>query len=155
VDGFYGAAMGGAPDAAARRRLDLSEKDVLEVVRRMRDDYNVDASRIYLIGHSMGAIGTWHLAAKYPDLWAAVGPFSGAGSPASVASMKGIPQIVVHGDADPTVNVSGSRNMVAEMKRLGVPVTYIEVPGGNHSDVVVPNMPKVFEFLAAQRRPKT
>ncbi|HSP91153.1 MAG TPA: PHB depolymerase family esterase [Vicinamibacterales bacterium] len=155
VDGFYGAAMGGAPDAATRRRLELSEKDVLEVVRRMRDDYNVDPSRIYLIGHSMGAIGTWHLAAKYPDLWAAIGPFSGTGSPASVASMKGLPQIVVHGDADPTVNVAGSRNMVAEMKRLGVPVTYIEVPGGNHSNVVVPNMPKVFEFLAAQRRPRT
>ena len=152
VDGFYGATMGGAPDAAMRRRLELSEKDVLEVVRLMRAHYNVDPGRIYLIGHSMGAIGTWHLAAKYPDLWAAVGPFSGTGTPASVERMKGIPQIVVHGDADPTVPVSGSRNMVAEMKRLGVPVTYIEVPGGNHSDVVVPNLPKVFEFLAAQRK---
>ena len=42
--------------------------------------------------------------------------------------------------------------MVAEMKRLGAEVTYIEVPGGNHTDMVVPNMPKVFEFLAAQRK---
>ena len=155
VDGFYGATLGGAPDAAMRRRLELSEKDVLEVVRLMRAHYNVDAERIYLIGHSMGAIGTWHLAAKYPDLWAAVGPFSGTGSPAAVERMKGIPQIVVHGDADPTVNVSGSRNMVAEMKRLGIEVTYIEVSGGNHTDVVVPNLPKVFEFLAAHRRPRT
>ena len=155
VDGFYGATLGGAPDAATRRRLELSEQDVLEVVRRMREHYNVDPDRIYLIGHSMGAIGTWHLGAKFPDLWAALGTFSGTGSPASVERMKAIPQIVVHGDADPTVNVSGSRNMVAEMRRLGVDVTYIEVPGGNHSDVVVPNMPKVFEFLAAQRRPRT
>ncbi|MFO7692201.1 MAG: PHB depolymerase family esterase, partial [Vicinamibacterales bacterium] len=152
VDGFYGATLGGAPDAATRRRLELSERDVMEVVRLMRTHYNVDPARIYLIGHSMGAIGTWHLAARYPDVWAAVGPFSGTGNPASVERMKGIPQIVVHGDADPTVNVAGSRNMVAEMKRLGVPVTYIEVPGGNHSDVVVPNMPKVFAFLAAQRK---
>jgi dipeptidyl aminopeptidase/acylaminoacyl peptidase len=66
--------------------------------------------------------------------------------------MKAIPQIVVHGDADPTVNVSGSRAMVAELKRLGAEVTYIEVPGGNHTDVVVPNLPKVFEFLAAHRK---
>ena len=42
VDGFYGATMGGAPDAAMRRRLELSEKDVLEVVRLMRAHYNVD-----------------------------------------------------------------------------------------------------------------
>jgi poly(3-hydroxybutyrate) depolymerase len=152
VDGFYGSPIGGANDAAARRRLELSEKDVLEVVRLMREQYNVDQSRIYLIGHSMGAIGTWFLGAKYPDLWAALGLFSGTGNPGSVANMNGIPQIVVHGDADPTVNVAGSRVMVAEMKRLGVDVVYIEVPGGNHTDVVVPNLPRVFEFLAAHRK---
>ena len=33
--------------------------------------------------------------------------------------MKGIPQFVVHGDADNTVNVSGSRNMVAALKKAG------------------------------------
>ena len=32
--------------------------------------------------------------------------------------MKHIPEVVVHGDADNTVPVSGSRNMVAEMKKL-------------------------------------
>jgi poly(3-hydroxybutyrate) depolymerase len=152
VDGFYGATLGGSPDAPARRRLELSEKDVLEVVRLMREHYNVDPARIYLIGHSMGAIGTWHLGAKYPDLWAALGPFSGIGSPASAERMKAIPQIVVHGDADPTVNVSGSRDMVAALKRAGAEVTYIEVPGGNHTDVVVPNLPAVFDFLAAHRK---
>jgi hypothetical protein len=42
--------------------------------------------------------------------------------------------------------------MVAEMRRLGTEVTYIEVPGGKHSDVVVPNLPAVFDFLAAHRK---
>ena len=151
-DGFYGSPTGSANDPATRRRLELSEKDVLESVRLMRAHYQVDPNRIYLIGHSMGAIGTWYLGAKYPDLWAALGPFSGTGNPGSVARMKGIPQIVVHGDADATVNVAGSRAMVAEMKRLGVDVVYVEVPGGSHTDVVVPNLPKVFEFLAAHRK---
>jgi predicted esterase len=152
VDGFYGAMLGSVPDAAARRRLELSEKDVLEVLRLMREHYNVDPNRIYLIGHSMGAIGTWYLGAKYADIWAALGPFSGIGSPDAAERMKSIPQIVVHGDADPTVNVSGSRDMVAALKRAGAEVTYIEVPGGNHTDVVVPNLPAVFDFLAAHRK---
>jgi predicted peptidase len=152
VDGFYGSRIVTGLDPSAARRTELSEQDVMNVLARMRAEYNVDPDRIYLIGHSMGAIGTWALGAKYPDVWAALGPFSGVGTPASVRSMQHIPQIVVHGDADATVNVSGSRTMVAEMKKLGVDVTYIEVPGGSHIDVVVPNLPSVFEFIASKRR---
>ena len=153
VDGAYGVPRMGATDVAAKRRTEYSEKDVLEVLERMKTDYNVDRSRIYLIGHSMGAIGTWALAAKYPDIWAAVAPFSGMGSPLLAERMKAIPQFVVHGDADPTVNVAGSRTMVGALEKVGAAVTYVEVPGGNHSDVVVPNLPKAFEFLADQRKP--
>lgn len=152
VDGFYGSTIMGSGDAAARRRVEYSEKDVMEVLRLMKANYKVDDSRIYLIGHSMGAIGTWAIASKYPDIWAALVPFSGVGSAALAERMKGIPQFVVHGDTDPTVNVSGSRTMVAALKKLGADVTYVEVAGGNHTDVVVPNLPKAFEFLAAQKK---
>ena len=51
----------------------LSELDVMNVVGLIRDEFNVDADRIYLWGHSMGGAGTYHLAAKYPDLWAGLG----------------------------------------------------------------------------------
>ena len=114
--------------------------------------YNVDPNRIYLMGHSMGAIGTWKLAAKYPDIWAALGPFSGQGDPSTVERMRSIPEFVVHGDADPTVNVAGSRTMVAAMKPLDVDVTYIEVPGGNHGNVVEPNFAGMFQFFDAHKK---
>jgi predicted peptidase len=142
----------GAGDAASRRRGENSEKDVLEVLRLMKAAYNVDDSRIYLIGHSMGAIGAWALGAKYPQTWAALVAFSGTGAPSLADGMKAIPQFVVHGDADNTVNVSGSRNMVAALQKHNANVTYVEVPGGSHTDVVVPNLPRAFEFLAAQRK---
>lgn len=152
VDGFYGSRLMAGGDPAAARRAEYSEQDVLQVLDRMKADYAVDPDRVYLLGHSMGAIGTWALAARHPDLWAALVPFSGVGAPASVARMKHIPEFVVHGDNDATVNVNGSRAMVAEMRKLGVDVTYIEVPGGSHTDVVVPNLPKAFEFLATKKR---
>jgi dipeptidyl aminopeptidase/acylaminoacyl peptidase len=69
--------------------------------------------------------------------------------------MHNLPQIVVHGDADPTVNVQGSRTMVAEMRRLGVDVEYIEVPGGNHGNVVAPNFPAMFDFFDAHQKTAT
>jgi poly(3-hydroxybutyrate) depolymerase len=152
VDGFYGFSLSFDASPADRRRVELSEIDVMEVLKRVRTEYRIDDSRIYLMGHSMGGIGTWALGAKYPDVWAALAPFAGLGNPASVERMRHIPQIVVHGDADPTVNVSGSRNMVAMMKKLGVDHTYIEVPGGNHIDVVVPNLSRVFDFFDTKRK---
>jgi predicted peptidase len=89
------------------------------------------------------------MAPKYPDIWAAIAPFSGAGAPDSLTRITHIPEYVVHGDDDPTVNVRGSRAMVAKMKELGIEVKYTEVPGGNHSNVVAPNLPGLFDFFDA------
>ncbi|HUE84939.1 MAG TPA: alpha/beta fold hydrolase [Vicinamibacterales bacterium] len=150
VDGFYGYSYGNDP--ASRRKQELSERDVMQVLARMRQHYKIDDTRIYLMGHSMGAIGTWVLAARYSDIWAALGPIAGTGNPQSVSIMKHIPQFVVHGDADPTVPVAGSRNMVTQMKALGVDHVYVEVPGGNHTDIVVPNLAAMFEFFDSKKR---
>jgi poly(3-hydroxybutyrate) depolymerase len=150
VDGFYG--YNYRTDAASRREHELSELDVMRVLERMRRDYQIDERRIYLMGHSMGAIGTWWLAAHYPDVWAAIGPIAGIGDPVSVARMKHIPQFVVHGDADPTVSVVGSRTMVAALKKHGVDHIYVEVAGGGHSDIVVPNLAAMFQFFETKRQ---
>jgi predicted peptidase len=100
----------------------------------------------------MGAIGTWHLGAKYPDIWAALAPFAGFAFPATVAAMKQIPEIVVHGGADALLPVAFSRAMVAEMKKLGVEHRYIEVAGGDHNNIVEPNLAAVLDFFDAHRK---
>jgi poly(3-hydroxybutyrate) depolymerase len=148
VDGSYGWGLGNPPaDPTTRRVQERSEEDVMQVLRTVRQQYRIDENRIYLMGHSMGAIGTWKIAPKFPDIWAALGPFAGSGAPGTLERIRHIPQIVVHGDADPTVNVQGSRSMVEKMKELAIEVNYIEVPGGGHSDVVAPNLPAMFEFF--------
>jgi predicted esterase len=153
VDGSYGWGLGNPPaDPNARRTQDLSEQDVMHVLELARKNYKIDPNRIYLMGHSMGGIGTWKLAPKYPDIWAAIAPFSGSGAPATLERIKGVPEFVVHGDNDPTVNVQGSRTMVAKMKELGIEVKYVEVPGGNHGSVVAPNFAGMFDFFDAHRK---
>ena len=153
VDGSYGWGLGNPPaDPATRRTQDFSEQDVMQVLQRMRQLYKIDESRIYLMGHSMGGIGTWKVAPKYPDIWAAIAPISGNGNPATLEKLRGVPEIIVHGDADPTVSVSGSRTMVAKLKELGIEHKYIEVPGGLHSDVVGPNLAAVIEFFDAHKK---
>jgi poly(3-hydroxybutyrate) depolymerase/HEPN domain-containing protein len=153
VDGAYGRPLFAAgADDALRRKVELSEKDVFNVLALVKKGYKIDDSRIFLMGHSMGAIGTWYQGAKHPEIWAGLAPFSGLGDPATVARMKDIPEFVVHGDADPTVPVSASRAMVAEMEKLGVQHVYIEVPGGNHLNVVGPNFAAMFDFFDKQKR---
>jgi poly(3-hydroxybutyrate) depolymerase len=153
VDGSYGWGLGTAPaDPNVRRTQDFSEQDVMQVLQRVRQQYKIDESRIYLMGHSMGAIGTWKIAAKYPGVWAAIAPISGNGAPDTLERIRTVPEIIVHGDADPTVPVAGSRNMVAKLKELGTEHKYIEVPGGLHSDVVAPNVAAIVEFFNAHKK---
>jgi poly(3-hydroxybutyrate) depolymerase len=147
VDGGYGFALTGGTDPASKRARDLSEQDVLQVLENVRRQYTVDEKRVYLMGHSMGAIGTWAMATKYPDKWTALGVFSGFSIPTNARVIKEIPQFVVHGDADPTVPVTGSRTMVRALQGVGAEVVYTEVPGGNHNNVVEPNLGAMFAFF--------
>lgn len=147
IDGGYG--------RAATKAGALSEADVMEVLARVRHDYKIDDSRIYLLGHSMGGFGTWVLGPKYPTIWAAMAPISGGGQSASLEKIKDIPEVVVHGDADNVVPVGSSRTMVEAAKKLGIDVKYIEVPGGTHGDVAAPNMSAIFDFFDAHRKGKS
>jgi predicted peptidase len=153
VDGSYGWGLGEPPvDPATRRVQELSEQDVMRVLQLVKEQYKIDDSRIYLIGHSMGAIGTWKLAPKYPDLFAAIATFAGSGNPATLERIKQVPEFVVHGDADATVNVQGSRAMVAKATELGIELKYVEVPGGTHGNILAPNFAAMFEFLNSHRK---
>jgi predicted esterase len=130
-----------------------AEKDVMDVIAEMRRDYNIDPDRIYLTGHSMGGYGTWSVAMSHPDVFAALAPISGgSNTPAGMSKIAHIPQLVVHGDTDPTVPVERSRTMVAAGKKLGAEIKYIEVPGGDHGSVVAPNFPAVFEWFDTHKR---
>jgi len=130
-----------------------AEKDVMDVIAEMRRDYNIDPDRIYLTGHSMGGYGTWSVAMNHPDVFAALAPVSGgANNTGAMSKIAHIPQLVVHGDTDPTVPVERSRVMVAAGKKLGAEIKYIEVPGGDHGSVVAPTFKDVFEWFDAHRR---
>lgn len=130
-----------------------AEKDVLDVIATVRRDYRIDGSRIYLMGHSMGGYGTWSIAMNHPDLFAALGPVAGGGAAVRAADIKHIPQFVVHGDKDKVVPVALSRRMVEAGRNAGATIEYVEVAGGGHVDIVVPNLGRMLDFFARQQRP--
>ena len=133
----------------------LSEQDVLNVLKQVRTDFNVDAKRIYLIGQSMGGGGTLYIGSKYADTWAALAAMAPAIyiSPDTIAGASRLPVMVVQGDADTSVDPKVTRQWVAKMKELGMNYEYIEVPGGTHASAGRLNIDKVFAFLDKQRKP--
>ncbi|HKQ80221.1 MAG TPA: prolyl oligopeptidase family serine peptidase [Blastocatellia bacterium] len=138
--------------------LGSAERDVIDVIKEMKRDFSIDDDRVYLMGHSMGGYGTWSVAVNNPDLFAAIGPISGGGTPLSRPRLKAIsrvPWIVVHGDNDPTVPVDESRKMVKAGKELGIEIKYIEVSGGNHSNVVASSFKDIFDWFDAHKRQPT
>jgi predicted peptidase len=129
-----------------------AEQDVLDVLADVRRAYKVDPNRIYMTGHSMGAYGTWSIAIDHPEIFAALAPISGGGDQSEVKKIARIPQLVVHGDADPTVPVANSRAMVEALKQAGAEVKYMEINGGNHISVAVPAFEPILEWFDAHRK---
>jgi predicted esterase len=132
-----------------------AEIDVMDVLEEVRRAYRIDADRIYLTGHSMGGYGTWSIAMKHPEIFAALAPVAGGGTPAAMSKIAHIPQLVVHGDNDKTVPVERSRVMVEAAKKLGVEIKYIEIPGGDHITVAARTFKDVYDFFDTHRRKNT
>jgi poly(3-hydroxybutyrate) depolymerase len=175
--GWYGSpviSMGGrgrgaAPGAAGRGRggpggsgnapenLDeLSEKDVMNVLAIMEDEFNIDQDRIYLTGHSMGGAGTYFLGAEHADIWAAIAPVAPAammmtGNRAELLQKIAdaeVPVMVVHGADDEVVSVSISRDdWVPTIDELGIEHEYVELPGITHGPVITASQQDIFRFF--------
>jgi dienelactone hydrolase len=146
-------AIGGGQDVP-KNLGELSEKDVMNVLEIVRKEFTIDAKRIYLMGHSMGGGGAWHLGRKYPDLWAGLAPIAPAagGPPTGLDKIKHIPVIVVQGDNDTAVRPDGTRRWAEKLKELNITHEYLEIPGAGHGDVIWKGMPRVFEFFEKQHK---
>ena len=120
------------------------------MLAEVQNGYNVDAKRVYMMGHSIGGYGTWSIAMKHPATFAALGPIAGGGDPRGMEKIKTIPHFIVHGDNDKTVPVTQSRLMVDAGRNLGMRIEYIEVPNGSHVDIAIPNSGPMFAFFAKQ-----
>ncbi len=97
-------------------------------------DLRVDDSRVYLTGLSMGGYGSWTLAGRHPERFAAVIPVCGGGKTEDADKLKALPIWVFHGDQDRAVPIAKSIEMVEAIKAAGgedVRFTTLEHVGHN------------------------
>ena len=67
------------------------QETLLDLLEKTLNNYRVDKDRVYITGLSMGGYGTWALATKRPDLFAAAVPICGGGDPSTASLLKNLP----------------------------------------------------------------
>jgi len=137
-----------AVSAEQERTLEFSEKDVINVIEIVLDEYPVDRSSMFLTGHSMGSGGAWYLGAKYAQYWAAIAPMSGPFVDESNYpwdNIRKMPVFMTEGTGA-TPSLVGSKAMLAWMKERGFRIEYMEV-NADHGGMVSLVLPSIFNFF--------
>ena len=126
------------------------------LIQNILTKYNVDASRVYLTGLSMGGWGTWKLAEEHPELFAAVAPVCGPVDRLMILNadkLKDMPIKIYHGALDDVVQPSDSIDIYQELKKTNKGAEIIIFSEDNHNswDSTYSN-PKFYEWLLAQHK---
>jgi predicted esterase len=134
------------PTVPARMLLELIEKT-------LRDHPDIDRSRVYITGLSMGGFGAFDALMRRPDLFAAGLPLCGGGDPNFAERIKNIPLWVFHGRLDEAVHPRFSWEILEALRKAGSTARYTEYStlGHNVWDVTYYN-PAVLEWLFAQKK---
>lgn len=132
---------------------ELSEKDVINVLELVLNEYPIDRAALFLTGHSMGSAGTWYIGAKYSDYWAALAPMSGPFVEESGYlwdNIRRMPIFVTEGTQ--AESLTGSRALKDWMTTNDFQLKYLEV-NADHPGMVPLVLPDVFDFFGGVRGP--
>ena len=145
-----GSGWGGVPHTPAVDSL------AIEAILSLDKTFSIDKERRYVTGVSRGGYGSWRFITTHPELFAAAIPVCGEGYPETAKNMAAVANVNVwafHGANDQNVPVSGSRNMVAAIKKAGGKPRYTEYPDAAHSIWEdVEKTPGLSDWLFRQRR---
>lgn len=127
-----------------------------QLVLDISTKYNVDKSRIYLTGLSMGGWGTWKLAEEHPEIFAAIAPVCAPVDRMMMINtekLKDMPIKIYHGALDDVVPPAQSIDIFQKLKTINKTVELIIFSNDNHNswDSTYSD-PKFYEWLLAQHK---
>lgn len=127
----------------------------------IKTKYRIDSNRVYLTGMSLGGSGTWYLAAKYPDIFAAIAPMSGFTShmdfiDSSIDKLTNIPIWAFHGKIDNVVPFEETERIIKKLEGKNKDLIFTIEPEVGHwiNWLVYPNQELYDWFLKHDKRLK-
>ncbi len=118
------------------------------IIEAMSLDYPIDPARVYIIGHSLGAMAAEAMAARQPDQFAGMVLFAG-GQFTNVAKLP--PTLVYSGELDPIVPPAKIQAAVEQAKRNHLPVELRTLKDRGHTLIVNDALGEGVEWLLMQR----
>jgi pimeloyl-ACP methyl ester carboxylesterase len=112
----------------------------------------VDKDRVYLQGHSLGAMATWEWALANPERFAAISPRAGIGEPYRASRLKNVPAWVIHGDDDDVIPLASEEPMVLALQSQGAPVRLSVLKGVGHGMPADLDQQQVLDWYLRQSR---
>lgn len=110
---------------------------IAKILDWVESNYDVDTTRVYVIGMSLGGYGTLDFAGTYPERIAAAMALCGGSTLEDLSGLGKVPLWILHGTADRAVPVSQSKNVVKAMQDSGNGklLRYDWLPGSSHGDL--------------------
>ena len=110
-----------------------SMRSVESAILHLLETENIDVSRMYVCGLSMGGFGTWDLIWRRPEWFAAAGPICGGANPIHAPKYVGRAIWNWHGDADKAVAVELSDQILSAIRNWGGSPKETRLPGVGHN----------------------
>ena len=119
--------------------------DVEEMLELLGDSFEIDTSRVFLVGHSMGAGQVAKQVGLHPEtVAAAVALGGGAAAPGGEKAQR-VPWLVAAGAAD--FGRPGAAALAKRLEAAGATVDFREYPDVEHMVIVQAALDDVFRFL--------
>lgn len=108
-----------------------SEDAVLALLDWAAQTYVIDPDRTVITGYSLGAAGTWHLAARHGERFSAAIPISGWCPQEGLAEIR-VPLYVIHSRQDEVFPFEHAESAVQQLRERGRRVEFVTVDGITH-----------------------
>jgi pimeloyl-ACP methyl ester carboxylesterase len=112
----------------------------------------IDGDRIYVQGHSLGAMATWEWALDSPERFAAISPRAGIGEPYRASRLKNVPAWAIHGEDDDVIPYGFEEQMVSALQSEGAAVRFSILKGGAHNMPADLDQRQVVDWYLKQSR---
>ena len=124
---------------------------VKRVLDCVKERCNIDSTRVYVVGMSLGGYGTIDFAAAYPDEVAAAVAICGGGTAQNLSVLHRVPLWLIHGTEDRAVSVRESDRIAEAIKQVDSTASrliYDRVSDMNHSQPTrIFYLPELYEWL--------